>query len=191
MKTKKNIAIFASGGGSNAEQLILKSQTQNLNFKVKLILTNKKTAGVITVAHTLGVPCFYWSNKCIEHEDNLIAFLNNNNIDLIVLAGFLKKITAKLVAAFPNKIVNLHPALLPKYGGIGMYGHHVHEAVLSNAEKQSGITFHYVNEHYDEGSIIEQFSFDIEKKENLETLQKKIQATEHSNFYRVINNICK
>jgi len=107
-----------------------------------------------------------------------------------VLAGYLKKIAPELVEAFPNKIVNLHPALLPKFGGKGMYGHHVHEAVLKANEKQSGITIHYVDEQYDEGNIIAQFIFDIDKKESLDSLQKKIQTTEHSNFYKVIDDIC-
>ena len=190
MKTKKNIAIFASGSGTNAEQLILKSQANDLNFSVKLIITNNENAGVINIANKHVVSCFYWTNKAISNHENLIRFLLENKIDLIVLAGYLKKIAPELVEAFPNKIVNLHPALLPKFGGEGMYGHHVHEAVLKANEKQSGITIHYVDELYDEGNIIAQFSFDIDEKESLDSLQKKIQTTEHSNFYKVIDDIC-
>jgi len=190
MKNKKNIAIFASGSGTNAEQLILKSQANNLNFSVKLIITNNENAGVLKIAHKYVVPCFYWTNKSISNHESLIVFLVDNKIDLIVLAGYLKKIAPELVAAFPNKIVNLHPALLPKFGGKGMYGHHVHEAVLKANEKQSGITIHYVDEQYDEGNIIAQFIFDIDEKESLDSLQKKIQTTEHSNFYKVIDDIC-
>ena len=190
MKEKRNIAIFASGSGTNAEQLILKSQTNHLNFNVKLILTNNPYAGVINVAHKLGVPCFYWTNLSLTNYESLISFLNNNSIDLIILAGYLKKISPELVHAFPNKIINLHPALLPKYGGKGMYGHHVHQAVLAAEEKHSGITIHYVNEQYDEGNIIAQFSFDIDEEETLESLQHKIQIAEHSNFYKVIDDIC-
>jgi len=190
MKTKKNIAIFASGSGTNAEQLILKSQANDLNFSIKLIITNNQNAGVLNIAHKYVVPCFYWTNKSISNHESLIRFLLDNKIDLIVLAGYLKKIAPELVAAFPNKIVNLHPALLPKFGGKGMYGHHVHEAVLKANEKQSGITIHYVDEQYDEGNIIAQFIFDIDKKESLDSLQKKIQTTEHSNFYKVIDDIC-
>jgi phosphoribosylglycinamide formyltransferase-1 len=190
MKTKKNIAIFASGSGTNAEQLILKSQANDLNFSVKLIITNNENAGVLKIAHKYVVPCFYWTNKSISNHESLIRFLLDNKIDLIVLAGYLKKIAPELVEAFPNKIVNLHPALLPKFGGKGMYGHHVHEAVLKANEKQSGITIHYVDEQYDEGNIIAQFIFDIDEKESLDSLQKKIQTTEHSNFYKVIDDIC-
>jgi phosphoribosylglycinamide formyltransferase-1 len=190
MKTKKNIAIFASGSGTNAEQLILKSQANDLNFSVKLIITNNENAGVLNIAHKYVVPCFYWTNKSISNHENLIRFLLENKIDLIVLAGYLKKIAPELVEAFPNKIVNLHPALLPKFGGKGMYGHHVHEAVLKANEKQSGITIHFVDEQYDEGNIIAQFIFDIDEKESLDSLQKKIQTTEHSNFYKVIDDIC-
>jgi len=190
MKTKKNIAIFASGNGTNAEQLILKSQANDLNFSIKLIITNNQNAGVLNIAHKYVVPCFYWTNKSISNHESLIVFLVDNKIDLIVLAGYLKKIAPELVAAFPNKIVNLHPALLPKFGGKGMYGHHVHEAVLKANEKQSGITIHYVDEQYDEGNIIAQFIFDIDEKESLDSLQKKIQTTEHSNFYKVIDDIC-
>jgi phosphoribosylglycinamide formyltransferase 1 len=190
MIAKKNIAIFASGGGTNAEQLIIQSQKNNLHFHVKLVITNNENAGVINIAHKYGVPCFYWTNNAISNHENLITFLKNNNIQLVVLAGYLKKITTELVQAFPNKIVNLHPALLPKFGGKGMYGHFVHQAVLDAKEKQSGITIHYVNEHYDEGNIIAQFSFDIDENENLVSLQKKIQTTEHNNFYKVIDDIC-
>jgi len=190
MKNKKNIAIFASGSGTNAEKLILKSQANDLNFSVKLIITNNENAGVLNIAHKYVVPCFYWTNKSISNHESLIRFLLDNKIDLIVLAGYLKKIAPELVAAFHNKIVNLHPALLPKFGGKGMYGHHVHEAVLKANEKQSGITIHYVDEQYDEGNIIAQFIFDIDKKESLDSLQKKIQTTEHSNFYKVIDDIC-
>jgi len=190
MKNKKNIAIFASGSGTNAEQLILKSQANDLNFSVKLIITNNEKAGVLNIAHKYVVPCFYWTNKSISNDESLIRFLLDNKIDLIVLAGYLKKIAPELVEAFPNKIVNLHPALLPKFGGKGMYGHHVYEAVLKANEKQSGITIHYVDEQYDEGNIIAQFIFDIDEKESLDSLQKKIQTTEHSNFYKVIDDIC-
>ena len=190
MKTKKNIAIFASGSGTNAEQLIPKSHANDLNFSVKLIITNNENAGVLKIAHKYVVPCFYWTNKLISNHESLIRFLLDNKIDLIVLAGYLKKIAPELVEAFPNKIVNLHPALLPKFGGKGMYGHHVHEAVLKANEKQSGITIHYVDEQYDEGNIIAQFIFDIDEKESLDSLQKKIQTTEHSNFYKVIDDIC-
>lgn len=190
MKAKKNIAIFASGGGTNAEQLIIQSKLESLSYSVKLIITNNKNAGVIHKAHQHGIPCFYWSNKSIDNSTNLISFLNNNHIELIVLAGYLKKIGHELVHAFPNKIINIHPALLPKFGGKGMYGQHVHEAVLEAKEKTSGITIHYVNENYDEGNIIQQFSLDITEDETLNTLQQKIQETEHANFYKVIDKIC-
>jgi len=111
MNVKKNIAIFASGSGSNAEQLILKSREEDLNFEVKLIVTNNSKAGVIDRAHKLGIPCFLWKASDLNQKEHFIKFLNNNKIDLIVLAGYLKKIDEQLIQHFPNRIINIHPAL--------------------------------------------------------------------------------
>jgi len=191
MNTKKQIAIFASGSGSNAELLIQKSRELDLNYEVKLIVTNSAKAGVIERAHRLGIPIFVWEAADIAGSENFISFLNKNEIDYIILAGYLKKIEGSLVQHFENKIVNIHPSLLPKFGGKGMYGHHVHEAVIAAKETESGITIHYVNEHYDEGTVIAQFRCSLGAEDTVESLQKKIQKLEHENFYQTVNNICK
>lgn len=191
MIQKKHIAIFASGSGSNAELLIQKSRELDLNYEVKLIVTNSAKAGVIERAHRLGIPMFVWEAADIAGSENFISFLNKNEIDYIILAGYLKKIDGILVQHFENKIVNIHPSLLPKYGGKGMYGHYVHEAVIAAKETESGITIHYVNEQYDEGTVIAQFRCSLGAEDTVESLQKKIQKLEHENFYQTVNNICK
>ena len=151
------IAILASGAGSNAKNLILDSRKDsNKVYKVELVITNNKDAGVINICRQLGVPCFLWKKDSFLSPDFLISSLKNNSIDYIILAGFLLKISDKIIENFPKKIINIHPSLLPKYGGNGMYGNKVHQAVLDNKEKESGITIHFVNEHYDEGEIISQ-----------------------------------
>lgn len=191
MNTKKQIAIFASGSGSNAERLVQMSREKELAYEVKLIITNSAKAGVIERAHRLGIPVFVWDAADIAGSENFISFLKKNEIDFIILAGYLKKIEASLIHHFENKIINIHPSLLPKYGGKGMYGHHVHEAVIAAKESESGITIHYVNEHYDEGKVIAQFTCALGAADTVESLQKKIQTLEHENFYQKVHNICK
>lgn len=191
MNTKKQIAIFASGSGSNAERLVQMSRERELAYEVKLIVTNSAKAGVIERAHRLGIPVFVWDAADIAGSENFISFLKKNGIDFIILAGYLKKIEASLIHSFENKIVNIHPSLLPKYGGKGMYGHHVHEAVIAAKESESGITIHFVNEHYDEGKVIAQFTCALGAADTVESLQKKIQTLEHENFYQTVHNICK
>jgi len=190
MSIKKQIAIFASGGGSNASKIIEKSKKQELAFTVKLIIYNNKNAGVKNIAHNFGVPCFYWTNNAIQNTENLIYFLQKNNIDVIILAGFLSKIDKKLVEKFPKKIINIHPALLPNFGGKGMYGKYVHEAVIASQAQESGITIHYVNEDYDDGNIIAQYKCAVVNDDTPETLQHKVLQLEHAHFYKEINNIC-
>jgi phosphoribosylglycinamide formyltransferase-1 len=186
----KKIAVFASGAGSNAKNLILDSKRDsNLVYKIELVVTNNKNAGVIHVCKQLGIPCFIWEKESFNETYNLIQFLKNNKIDYIILAGFLLKISAKLIEQFNNKIINIHPSLLPKYGGMGMYGNRVHEAVLKDKEEETGITIHYVNENYDEGKIIFQKRFKIEKEETLDSLKEKIHALEHNEFPIVIRKI--
>jgi len=186
----KKIAVFASGAGSNAKNLILDSKRDsNLVYKIELVVTNNKNAGVIHVCKQLGIPCFIWEKESFNETYNLIQFLKNNKIDYIILAGFLLKISAKLIEQFNNKIINIHPSLLPKYGGMGMYGNRVHEAVLKDKEEETGITIHYVNENYDEGKIIFQKRFKIEKEETLDSLKEKIHALEHNEFPIVLRKI--
>ena len=183
----KYIAIFASGSGSNAE-VIVKHFEKDENIKVKMILCNNPEAGVIARAERLNIPCYVFDKEAYK-TGNVLNILLENDIDLVVLAGFLWLIPASFIAAFPNKIINLHPALLPKYGGKGMYGHHVHEAVIANGERQSGITIHYVNEHYDEGAIILQAKYEIAPSDSAMDIAAKGQKLEHKHFVEVIEQI--
>jgi phosphoribosylglycinamide formyltransferase-1 len=181
-----NIAIFASGSGSNAEEII--KFFKGTDNTVSLVITNRREAGVIERAAALGVVTHYFSKQEFEQCESVIQLLKNHHIDLIVLAGFLLKITPPLIAAFPYRIVNLHPSLLPKYGGKGMYGAHVHKAVLAAGEAESGITIHLVNEHFDEGRILAQHRVAIDKEDDVSTLSKKIQVLEHNHFPKAIKN---
>jgi len=184
----KRIVIFASGSGTNAENIIQYFNKQE-NVSVALIVSNKKNAKVLERANNHNIPCFYF-NKALFQETNYINnLLKTVNPDLIVLAGFLWKFPENIIKDFPNKIINIHPALLPKYGGKGMYGQHVHEAVVKNKEKESGITIHYVNEHYDEGAIIFQAQTTIVASDTPESVAKKIHALEYEHFPLVIEQL--
>lgn len=174
----KNMAIFASGEGTNAENLINYFKDDS-RVKIKLIITNNENAGVITRAEKYRKNVQIISKKALEaYTDQIIEFLKVEKIDLIVLAGFLLKIPVPLIQAFPNKIINIHPSLLPKFGGKGMYGHHVHEAVIAAKEKMSGITVHFVNEEYDKGKIILQLTCAIDENETSDSLSAKIRKLE-------------
>jgi phosphoribosylglycinamide formyltransferase-1 len=170
----KNIVIFASGKGSNAENIIKYFKNNSL-IQVGLIVCNKSNAGVLNVAKNFNIPFLIVDKPALEQLAN---DWKNEKIDLIVLAGFLWQIPDSLIKALPNKILNIHPSLLPKYGGKGMYGTKVHEAVINNQEKESGITIHYVNEHYDEGEIILQESCILNKNETVEGLLEKVHSLE-------------
>lgn len=173
-----NVAIFASGEGTNAENLFTYFKNDS-RIKFKIVLTNSSTAGVIARAERHKKTVQLISKASLnEYSEQLIDFLKMENIDLIVLAGFLLKIPESFVKAFPNKIINIHPSLLPKYGGKGMHGMHVHEAVILNQEMESGITIHYVNEEYDKGEIILQKKCEVEKNDTPDTLQQKIRKLE-------------
>lgn len=191
MENKVNkIAILASGAGSNAKNLILDSRKDfNKVYRVELVITNNKDAGVINICHQLGVPCFLLKKDSFLSPDFLINFLKNNSIDYIILAGFLLKISDKIIENFPKKIINIHPSLLPKYGGNGMYGNKVHEAVINNKEKESGITIHFVNEHYDEGEIISQKKINLNELETVNSLREKINILEHEEFPKTLRLI--
>jgi len=182
------IAIFASGNGTNAQR-ISEYFEKVQQIKVSLILTNNKDAFVIERAKQLNIPCIIFAKSEMEQSDILLKKLKDNNIDWIVLAGFLLKIPEYLIRAYPNHIINIHPALLPKYGGKGMYGEKVHYAVIANKEAESGITIHYVNEVYDEGEIIFQVKTSIEKHDTPETLAKKIHKLEYEFFPKVIKDV--
>ncbi len=180
----KNIAIFASGAGSNAQKIIDHFKQSNI-ARVSLILCNKPGAGVLQIAEREGIPSVIIEKEPFFHSDHYIKVLQEARTDLIVLAGFLWKVPANLVQAFSNRIINIHPALLPKYGGKGMYGHFVHEAVIGAGEKESGITIHYVNEKYDDGATILQERCVILPEDTPASLAQKIQVLEHT-WYPVI-----
>jgi len=185
----KNIAIFASGEGTNAENLF-NYFNNDRRVKFKLVVTNSDTAGVIERAEKYKKNVQIISKDALnEYTDKIIEFLKTENIDLIVLAGFLLKIPEAFIKAFPNQIINIHPSLLPKYGGKGMHGMHVHKAVIENKERESGVTIHYVNEEYDKGEIILQAKCDIEENDTPETLSLKIRALEFENFPKAIEKI--
>ena len=182
------IAVFASGKGSNTQQIIQYFKGDN-RVKISLIVASKKDAGVLDIAKTHEIPAIILDKKTFLFTDEYVVFLKENEIDFIVLAGFLWKIPVNLIQAFPQKIINIHPALLPKYGGKGMYGHFVHEAVIAAKEKQSGITIHYVDELYDHGDAVFQAFCDITAEDTPDTLAEKIHLLEHKLFPSVIEMI--
>lgn len=185
---KKRIVIFASGNGSNAENIIKYFQKEN-RAEVVLVLSNKKDAKVLERAENLQVPSHYFSREELNNPEKILSLLKNQQADLIVLAGFLWKFPEHIIKEFPNKIINIHPALLPKYGGKGMYGDFVHRAVLENKEPESGISIHYVNEEYDEGAIIIQRKVSVSESDTSETLAQKIHALEYEWFPKVIEKL--
>lgn len=185
---KKKLAIFASGAGSNAQKIIDHFKSKSTNAEVSIILCNKAGAGVLNIAEREGIKHLLM-NKEQFVTDGYANFLKKNGIELIILAGFLRKIPSPLIEAFPEKIINIHPALLPKYGGKGMYGAFVHEAVIANKEKESGITIHYVDEQYDHGKVIFQATCKVEPTDTAETLAQKIHILEHAHFPVIIERI--
>jgi len=187
---KKRIAIFASGSGSNAQK-ILEYFKDHSSAEVSIILSNNPDAYVLQRADNFEIPTHVFDRDEFYHSDDVLNLLTNLQIDLIVLAGFLWLIPANLIQAFPDRIINIHPALLPSYGGKGMYGSHVHQAVLEAKESESGITIHYVNERFDEGKIIYQAKYKIEPNDTIELIQFKGQQLEHLHYPKVIENIIK
>ncbi len=185
---KKRIAIFASGSGSNAQKIIEHFKRSNV-AEVVLILSNNPNAYVLQRADNFEIPSHAFTRHEFYDTDQVVKLLKNLQVDLIVLAGFLLLVPPSLLQAFPNKIINIHPSLLPKYGGKGMYGDKVHQAILDNKEEESGITIHFVNEHFDEGEIIHQSRFKIEPKDNIEVVKFKGQQLEHHHFPRVIEHL--
>jgi len=187
---QKRIAIFASGSGTNAENLVHFFKKES-DVIVPLILTNNPNAGVITRAKSLDVPVVVFDRKTLNDTPEIDTLLEDNEIDLVVLAGFLIKIPNRLIHKYRNRMVNIHPSLLPKYGGKGMYGSKVHEAVIANQEEESGITIHFVNEHYDEGAIIFQATCQIVANDNALELAKKIHQLEHEHFPLIVRKLIK
>ena len=185
---KKNIAIFASGSGSNTENII-RYFRENEAIQVSLVISNRSDAYVLERAHRLGVPCNVFPKEDWVAGDEILAVLQEYHIDFVVLAGFLVRVPDLLLHAYPNKIINIHPALLPKFGGKGMYGNRVHEAVVAAGEKKSGITIHYINERYDEGNIVFQAVCPVLPTDSPEDVAKKVHALEYEHFPRVIERV--
>tara|TARA_B110000014_G_C19808661_1_gene419856 strand:+ start:80 stop:655 length:576 start_codon:yes stop_codon:yes gene_type:complete len=186
----KNLAIFASGNGSNAKNICCFFQNSS-DINVVLICSNNKDAYVVKIAKQLDLPLFLFTKQGLENFFKLDKVLKKNRIDFIILAGFLLKIPKKLLENYPNKVINIHPALLPKYGGKGMYGNNVHKAVLEKKETESGITIHFVNSKYDDGEIIFQTKCTVEKNDSVESLGKKIQKLEREFFPKKIDWVIK
>ena len=183
----KKIAIFASGNGSNAEKIIEHFRNSDKG-KVAVVASNKKEAFVLERAKNHGIPAFSFSKTELldgSVKDKLVEL----GIDFIVLAGFLLKVPDALVEAFPHKIINIHPALLPKFGGKGMYGDFVHEAVKAAGETQTGITIHFVNNHYDEGEVIFQERIEVLPEDSPRDIAQKVHALEHKYFPKVIESL--
>lgn len=183
------IALFASGAGTNAEKIITHLKNHS-SIQVCLVVCNKPGAGVIQVAASHNIPVLMIEKERFFRGNAYVDDIKHRSgIDFIVLAGFLWKIPPALIAAYPNRMINIHPALLPKYGGKGMYGMHVHEAVIAAGEKESGITIHYVNEYFDEGEHIFQARCEITTTDTAETLAQKIHTLEHLHFPVVVERV--
>ena len=186
----KRIAIFASGSGSNAENIVNYFRNDE-EITISLFVSNKKNAFVHERAKKLQIPCHYFSAEQFREAPDVLTLLKEEKIDYIILAGFLLKVPANLLQAFPDRIINIHPALLPKFGGKGMYGDFVHQAVVEAGEKQSGITIHYVNEHYDEGKVIFQITCDLHPEDTPKCVAEKVHALEYEFFPKVIESVIK
>ena len=187
---KKRIAIFASGSGSNAQK-IMEHFKKHTDAEVAIVLTNNPEAYVLQRADNFEIPTHIFDKHEFYETDNVVDLLKNLNIDLLVLAGFLWLVPDTILANYPKRIINIHPALLPKYGGKGMYGDRVHKEVLANGDEESGISIHYVNEDFDSGEIIYQARFKIEKNDDLEIIKFKGQQLEHQYFPKIIEQVLK
>lgn len=185
---KKYIAIFASGSGSNAENIIRYFHSVE-SIQVSLVISNRSDAYVLERARRLEVPCRMFPKECWTTGEAVLEVLREYRVDFIILAGFLLRIPDRLLHAYSNRIINIHPALLPKYGGKGMYGEHVHRAVVAAGERQSGITIHYINERYDEGGIIFQATCPVSPEDTPEDVAQKVHALEYEHFPRVIEEV--
>lgn len=185
----RNIAIFASGSGSNAENII-RYFKGNETISVRLIISNRSDAFVLERAKSLDVPFeVFLRDEWRQGGANVLAALRKYNIDFIVLAGFLAHVPNAILHTYPNKVINIHPSLLPKYGGKGMYGDHVHSAVVASGETESGITIHYLNERYDEGEVILQVACPVIPEDTPDDVAAKVHTLEYEYYPRVIKEI--
>ena len=187
---KKRIAIFASGSGSNAQK-IMEYFKKHSDAEVAIVLTNNPEAYVLQRADNFEIPSHIFDRHEFTKTDDVVQLLKNLQIDIIVLAGFLWLIPQNLLKAFPNKIINIHPSLLPKFGGKGMYGDVVHQSVLDQKEDESGITIHFVNENFDEGEVIHQSRFRIDPTDDIEMIKFKGQQLEHLHYPKVVEQLLK
>jgi phosphoribosylglycinamide formyltransferase 1 len=192
-----NICVFASGSGSNFQALIDSQNKGLFQSKIKILITNNSSCGAVSIANSNNINIYHISRKKFpddteeEYDKRFLSALRENEIDLIVLAGYMKKISGKIISAFRNRIINIHPALLPSFGGEGMYGIEVHKAVIKKGVKLSGVTIHIVDENYDNGKILFQKSISVRKKDDEFTLQKRILMLEHKYYSKVIVEIEK
>lgn len=184
----KKIAIFASGAGTNAAKIIDRFD-HHKTIRVALIVCNNPEAGVFKIAAKENIPSLLIEKEKFFRGDAYVTELKERGIDFIVLAGFLWKLSSALINDFPDKIINIHPALLPKYGGKGMYGQIVHETVIANKEKESGISIHYIDEIYDHGKIIFQATCPVEENDTAGTLAQRIHQLEHTHYPKVIERV--
>lgn len=184
----KNIAIFASGNGTNAENIIRYFQNSEL-VNVELVLANKETAFVLERARSLNVPFAYMGKAEWTEGTAVLSLLEDRKIDFIVLAGFLARVPDCILHAYPNKIINIHPSLLPKFGGKGMYGDRVHEAVVAAGEAETGITIHYLNERFDDGEIVVQYKCPVLPQDTAADVAKKVHALEYEYYPKVIDRL--
>ncbi|NJB71308.1 phosphoribosylglycinamide formyltransferase-1 [Saonia flava] len=184
----KRIVLFASGSGSNVENIVHYFQ-DNANVTIATVLTNKRDAKVLDRCNALNISSLCFNKTAFYTTDCVLNLLKSLNPDLIVLAGFLLKVPHKIVESFPKKIINIHPALLPKYGGKGMYGMYVHKAVKKSKDVETGITIHYVTENYDEGAIIHQSKTKITPEDSAETIAEKVHQLEYEHFPKIIEQV--
>ena len=184
---RKKIAILASGSGTNAENLIQYFKNSE-EVSIELILSNKSDAYVLQRAKKHHVKSFVFSKNDFNNETGLLKILQNHDIDYVILAGFLLLVPLHIIKYYPNKIINIHPALLPKYGGKGMYGNHVHKTVVENKEIESGITIHLVNEKFDDGKILFQQKCEVNSLDTADSLAAKIHTLEYAYFPEVVEN---
>jgi len=189
LKKKVRVGIFASGRGSNARSIIEFSKQKDVTYEVVCILSNKPTAGVLDLAKQHKINSKVFNRSQFHDSDDIVEYLIDQQVDLIVLAGFLWLVPPNLVAAYPQCILNIHPALLPKYGGKGMYGHHVHEAVRDSGDDRSGMTIHFVNEVYDEGQTIFQAQCMLDSGSTAEHIGRRVLKLEHHFYPIVINGV--
>lgn len=188
MNNQKRVAIFASGAGSNAKKIIEHFKNSS-SVKIALIVCNKPGAGVLNIAEENNIPSLLIEKEQFFRGNAYTDELKKLGVDFIVLAGFLWKVPVALIKAFPKQIINIHPALLPKYGGKGMYGHFVHEAIIHNKETESGITIHYVDELYDHGQIIFQATCEVLPTDTPDSLAERIHGLEHKHYPAVIERL--